>query len=203
MNLRGSCAALATALSAKYATYQEFQGGENLNSYLNDNGLLVSMCINLNIFTSQFSCALTKKDRILSTSWIQKNETGFRVFNSASFLFPNINVGMVIDPTHLEVQCLYPADGMTAGRDDLLVNGRKAKSCGPVSNDVRYGSKGFDSWPKWKRLVVREAWNMYAQINFQNNHNVSCDDFLMQPEDNPVPTNPAVVIREINETKQN
>lgn len=185
MNLRNSCTSLAAALSAKYATYQEFHGagGGDLNSYLDHNGLLVSMCINFSLLTQRFYCDLRKHDRVLSTSWIQRNQTGFRVFRGASPQQLPVTVGMVIDPTAMEIQCLYPSDGLTGGRDDLVINGKTAQACGPVNTDPRFGSKGYDHLPRWKKILVRAAWNAYAQHNFGNNRSVSCRDFFFQPDD--------------------
>ena len=201
-NLRGSCVALASALSAKYAAYQEYRPGLNLNHYLNENGVLISMCLNRH-FNLQPYCGFGKKERIFSTSWIQQKQTGFRAYHDPSDRGFPLYIGMVVDPTAHEIQCLYPVDAMAAGRDDLVGDdGVTAKACGPVWNDPRFGSKGFDNLPVWKQLLIRAGWNEYARYFFENNRNVSCKVFFGQAMDEKEPLDDGMlVIQEANQTQ--
>lgn len=197
MNLRGRCAALAATLSSQYSTYQEYQPSENLNRYLDENGLLVSMCSHAKGLGPLFryECEPNKRDKILPASWIQKNQTGIRVSHVPQL---PTGVGMVVDPLAVDIQCLFPADGDSALRDDSISNGSVAKGCGPVAVDPHYGSKGFDRLPKWKQVFERAFWNEYAQRNFQNDPNVSCTDFFFQNDDGPRKLETMMYLRDLN-----
>jgi len=115
-----NCSALAKAISAAYLSTEAFNGTStsDLQTYLSSHGVLTTMCMGPNI-----TCA---PDKHWSFSWINV-QTTVRII-------PDALIGMIAKPTAIDLQCIYPVDGGTDGRDN---NG-----CGPITIDPLYGSQG-------------------------------------------------------------
>eukprot|EP00523_Entomoneis_sp_CCMP467_P007148 CAMPEP_0168721880 /NCGR_PEP_ID=MMETSP0724-20121128/2313_1 /TAXON_ID=265536 /ORGANISM="Amphiprora sp., Strain CCMP467" /LENGTH=423 /DNA_ID=CAMNT_0008768541 /DNA_START=6 /DNA_END=1277 /DNA_ORIENTATION=- len=199
MKMVGNCTALAAVLSAKYRRYNasEYNNDTNtssLPSFLNRNGVLVTMCMRFpsTEALAWWDCSSPRRRRRrqtstrLSTSWVQQDQTsGFQVIRWPLIRSPP--VGLVLDPTVLaasngsgtslsssSLSCLFPVDAATEVRDD--------HGCGPLSMDARYGSHGYDHetspWRKW--------WTRQQIINYKNQQfgpatpwdSIPCRDFF-------------------------
>lgn len=130
-------AVLAADFSNKFLStlpYNPHSG--SLRDYLGNNGILMSMC--------EGACDDDEFQMDhLSGSWLQNSSTGLRVFE-------NEGVGMIIDPLLVNVECVYPVDGMTVDRDGM--------GCGPLKDqDDRYGPRQpawlMRLWVKWRKIT--------------------------------------------------
>jgi hypothetical protein len=125
-----NCTQTAAHLTERYHTFQPFDPEElSLNRYLSRNGLLLSMCLNIQ---SWRPCAPTGDQNHLAASWIQSQETGYRVIHAPQL--PDTTFGIILDPEVTEINCLYPVDAGSDGRD--------RKGCGPPTYDPTFGSLG-------------------------------------------------------------
>ena len=163
-----SCVSLAAVLSSKYRTYSPFnESSDSLNSHLNENGILLSMC-DIHLPVVGIRCGLSPTSKSWSSSWIQEKETGFRVFAISD----NYSVGKILDPTKVEINCLYPTDASSSFRDD--------HGCGPLSNDPQHGSRGTN---RYYRMF--EQWYLTQIKNQQFGSdtpwtNISCSDYTFE-----------------------
>jgi len=196
-----NCTTLAATLSANYATpltrYDPSRNGP-LSSYLDKNGVLVSMCMN-----GDHACTIDPtKTNHLSASWIHQslegNEDGNNnTDNILRVIFPKqFPVGLVVDPTHEPSQqetsrpknrhidkddnnflrCLYPTDAGTDGRDNA--------GCGPLYTDPKVGSLGYCKLNRITRYLNRRALDSYKDVNFghfTNYSDIPCDYFFSFP----------------------
>lgn len=112
-----SCTALAEALNANYLSNTTFDAASNssLPEYLNSTGVLLSVCLDGNCTDDEFH----EVDVHLSGSWIQDGTTGPRIFEMGE-------IGMILDPTKVDILCLYPLDGLS--------DGRSRQGCGPIND---------------------------------------------------------------------
>ena len=102
----------------------------------------------------------------MSSSWVQEKETGFRVFE----IYNDFSVGKILDPTRVEINCLYPADASAAGRDN--------HGCGPLSNDPQHGSIGTNRFYRtYMQYKIAQLKNELFGSNTSWT-NISCSDFL-------------------------
>jgi hypothetical protein len=107
-----NCTQTAAHLTERYHTFQPFDPEElSLNRYLSRNGLLLSMCLNIQ---SWRPCAPTGDQNHLAASWIQSQETGYRVIHAPQL--PDTTFGIILDPAVTEINCLYPVDAGSDGR---------------------------------------------------------------------------------------
>jgi len=166
-----SCSELASSLSAQYrntsfdgAPKRGTSASPSLNDYLATHGLLLTMCF-------PNSCSLGFGAQFFSASWIQK-DLGPRVIPSSS------GVGLILDPSLVNIQCLYPTDAGTLGRD--------GKGCGPMSSDRNGGSQGAASYNKnpIKRYMYRKFVTDYKNLNFGRDtkwEDIDCMEFFDLP----------------------
>eukprot|EP00526_Cylindrotheca_closterium_P000684 CAMPEP_0113632560 /NCGR_PEP_ID=MMETSP0017_2-20120614/16927_1 /TAXON_ID=2856 /ORGANISM="Cylindrotheca closterium" /LENGTH=377 /DNA_ID=CAMNT_0000543127 /DNA_START=13 /DNA_END=1143 /DNA_ORIENTATION=+ /assembly_acc=CAM_ASM_000147 len=165
-----SCSQLASSLSAQYRN-TSFDGiptagssSPSLNDYLATHGLLLTMCF-------PNSCSFGFNAKFFSASWIQQ-DLGPRIIPSAS------GVGLILDPSLVDIQCLYPTDGGTLGRDQ---NG-----CGPTIYDRHGGSQGAASVNKnpVKKYFYRKYMTDYKNLNFGRKtqwEDIDCMEFFDLP----------------------
>jgi hypothetical protein len=112
-----SCPDLAIRLTENYFTSDAFHPeSETIDSYLNQNGILLTMCIAQAIFPHIFGgpCDLGLLSNHVSASWIRNIDTGFRIFGGAPPMGPS--VGLILDPTMANIDCIYPVDAVTDQR---------------------------------------------------------------------------------------
>ncbi|CAB9499102.1 expressed unknown protein [Seminavis robusta] len=160
MRFVSNCTLLASALSAAYRTYNDTQPISSLEHFLDDNGILLTMCMQFRGRIPWLECSRKDGNSKLSASWIQASKTrGFRVIGKPIDVGPP--VGLVLKPSSTKVRCLYPVDAGTDGRDN---NG-----CGPNSYDPRYGSKGYDHAGWFQRLLTRQELTYYKNQKFGKN----------------------------------
>jgi hypothetical protein len=158
-----SCSDLAVRFTESYDSSASFNSSsETLNEYLTHNGILLTMCIGNTLFPKIFGgpCKLGFRENHVSASWIRKKETGFRIFG------PVDDVGLILDPRATEIQCLYPADGVT--------DGRSKNGCGPT-HDAIGGPNNF-----W-RILEKYQIESYKNQKFGKDTNwmdIDCKDML-------------------------
>ncbi|CAJ1936021.1 unnamed protein product [Cylindrotheca closterium] len=165
-----SCPHIASSLSTQYRN-TSFDGiptrsssSPSLNDYLASHGLLLTMC-----FPS--SCSFGFNAEFFSASWIQQ-DLGPRIIPSAS------GVGLILDPSLVDIQCIYPTDAGTLSRDK--------KGCGPMFFDPHGGSKGAASYKKHpiKRHLAQKFLTDYKNLNFGRNtrwEDIDCMEFFDLP----------------------
>jgi hypothetical protein len=169
--------AASTSLSSSSSSLEEF---------LDENGILVTMCMRLHGLVPKWECSepsqsssssistsSTTSSGKVSASWIQANKTGgFRVVQPPVDVGPP--VGFILKPTAFSIQCIYPMDADTDRRDDL--------GCGPNSRDARYGSKGYDHETSWyRKSLMRFQIEQYKSQQFGIHRtwsSISCADFF-------------------------
>jgi hypothetical protein len=103
-----NCTTLATRLTEQYHFYERYAEGTDLYHYLGWHGLFLSMCLNV---LGLYRCSLGVRADHVSATWIQAQETGYRVFAPTGS--SEQNIGMILDPATVSVTCLYPADAAT------------------------------------------------------------------------------------------
>jgi len=141
-----ACRAYAEGLNARWRAGAEAfpgatGGGEGLEAWLAEHGVLLSMCIPTGFPPT---CGHDKpgglgQDRGMdhvSASWVGADQDG-EVPALFSQVFPTIpyGVGRVFSPEKVSVECLYPTDAATDARD--------GSGCGPQSQDAYFGSAGY------------------------------------------------------------
>jgi hypothetical protein len=176
--LSSNCTLLAATLSAAYRSYHEYHPGEHesLESFLDENGVLVTMCMRYHGHAPWLECSRSKKDHRVEASWIQQEKTGFRV------VVPPVNlgvpVGLVLQPSATNINCLYPLDAATDQRDD--------DGCGPVTRDPKYGSKGYDHQSWYGKALARAQIVEYKRYAFPNRtwNSIPCGEFLQSGDPN-------------------
>jgi len=192
-----SCTQLAAALSASYRTYETYDPSNHhhssLESFLEKNGILLTMCMRFNWKIPWLECvgsgldvspfSFTDHDEVRNTnenktvmhhriasSWIQQNITGFRVVGP---YFDPAPVGHILQPNATTIRCLYPIDGATDGRED--------EGCGPMRDDIHYGSKGYDHAKWYTKLLLKRKIIEFKNSRFGNNRtwdSIPCSEFL-------------------------
>mmetsp|Transcript_24419 Transcript_24419/g.37136 ORF Transcript_24419/g.37136 Transcript_24419/m.37136 type:complete len:375 (-) Transcript_24419:288-1412(-) len=194
-----SCTQLAAALSASYRTYETYDPSNHhyssLESFLEKNGILLTMCMRFNgqipwlectgngLDVSPFSfnghdevSSTNEKKKVqekhrIASSWIQQNISGFRVVSPPVDTGPP--VGHILQPNATTIQCLYPMDAATINRDD--------EGCGPLSSDIHDGSKGYDHAKWYGKLLLKGQIIEFKNSMFGNNRawdSIPCSEFL-------------------------
>jgi len=121
------------------------------------------------------SCSLGFNAQFFSASWIQQ-DLGTRVIPSST------GVGLILDPSLVNIQCMYPTDAGTLGRD--------GNGCGPMIYDRNGGSQGAASYKKnpIKRYLARKYFTNYKNLNFGREtrwKDIDCLDFFDSPPIQP------------------
>ena len=173
-----ACARLASTLSAAYQSDQHFLPSDQpLESYLDHNGVLLTMCMRYGGMIPWMECSRKDGDTKLSASWVHTNQTrGWRVIGKPVDKGPP--VGLALKPTETTIRCLYPVDGVTDARD--------GNGCGPLSSDARYGSQGYDHLKWYKKMLLKENIMHYKTAVFGSNvtwDSIPCSDFFQMPPD--------------------
>jgi hypothetical protein len=134
-----SCEIVASSLSESFrnSSPYDISDGTKLSDFLSIHGLLLTMCWPL-------SCTLPLGTKFISGSWVNGRMGANHVIPTQT------GIGLVLDPTVVDIDCLYPTDASTLGRDK---NG-----CGPIQMDPVYGSKGAASI---KNPVARQMTRKY------------------------------------------
>jgi len=124
--------ALARTLSRSFEAVDQFDGGTaaELDDYLASHGVLFTMCEKYDDCSARERQGPGGIAQQWSMSWVNQL-TGFRFFDADPEGRP---LGVVLNPRHVALRCMYPADGHTHRRDDL--------GCGPYSVDPILGSQG-------------------------------------------------------------
>jgi hypothetical protein len=162
-----SCSELALTLTNNYYTLNEYNStNRSLNEYLDQNGLLLTMCIGQTLFPRIFGgpCHMGSRSNHISASWIRNSDTGFRIFGPPQQ--NQIPIGLILDPTIAHIECLYPIDGVT----DTRVN----HGCGE-QRDAPGGSKNF-----WRILEQYEIIKYKNDVFGKNTKwsDIDCNDFV-------------------------
>lgn len=100
----------------------------------------------------------------ISASWIRNSDTGFRIFGPPQ---PNqIPIGLILDPTIAQIECIYPIDAVT--------NTRMNSGCGE-QRDAPGGSKNF-----WRILEQYEIIQYKNDLFGKNTKwsDIDCNDFV-------------------------
>ena len=110
-------------------------------------------------------CELRPVIKSMSSSWVQEHETGFSVFQTLD----EISVGKILDPTRVEINCLYPANAGAVHRDN--------HGCGPLSSDPQHGSRGTNPYYRMlEQLEITQAKNQQFGKDTPWT-NISCSDY--------------------------
>ena len=176
-----SCSHIAARLSAAYISNHSFNAiDQSLEAYLDDNGVLLTMCMRFGGIIPWMECSRKDGDSKLSASWVHTNQTrGWRVIGTPFDKGPP--VGLALKPTGISVRCVYPVDAATDGRDNT--------GCGPRSDDVRYGSKGYDHAKWYRKTMLKENVVQYKNSVFGANttwDSIPCADFFQAQPNNSV-----------------
>lgn len=155
-------AALAAGFSQKFLSSQSYHPDDSLPDYLGTTGVLLSMC------EGPCDSDEFRMDH-LSGSWLQNSTIGMHVFGPGG---GQEGVGIILDPHAVSVQCVYPLDGATAGRE--------LAGCGPMP--------GFDSQEiGWKeRLQIRlwVHWRKATKFGFSKKwDDIPCSEFFSDAMD--------------------
>ena len=120
------CQAAAAVANVRYQSpYSQWDGKSDLNTYLDTNGLLVSMCTpilpdpstNTTMPSTEplpIRCGLDKSQ--ISSSWIQQGTTGIRLVDFLNDHHASTGYGGILDPAAVQVRCVFPADADTKQR---------------------------------------------------------------------------------------
>ncbi|KAL7572608.1 hypothetical protein ACA910_010365 [Epithemia clementina (nom. ined.)] len=113
-NSSSCCTQLALTLSANFRQTDPFRGDNNtpnaLSRYLSTHGILLTMCF-------PFQCVLPLGSTQMAGSWINAL-TGVEIIPTF-----DSNVGLILDPTKINIRCVYPTDAASDWRYD--------DGCGP------------------------------------------------------------------------
>ena len=90
----------------------------------------------------------------VAASWVHES-LGFRVFPSGLASTP---MGLMLDPSQSEIQCMYPTDAGTDGRDK--------EGCGPMMQDPEYGSQGGKHAGYIQKYMIRKEYDQYKKLNY-------------------------------------
>ena len=165
------CPELALRLSENYYSAQKFNNlDESLSGYLNQNGILLTMCFGQMILPRLFGgpCRLGVLSNHVSASWIRNIETGFRIFGPPP---PDeLPIGLILDPITSDINCVYPVDAVTDSRLD--------KGCG-FQPDAPEASNNY-----------RRFFERYEIVKYKNDvfgkdvkwGDIDCEDFLGNTE---------------------
>ncbi|KAL3934745.1 MAG: hypothetical protein SGBAC_009603 [Bacillariaceae sp.] len=115
-----------------------------------------------------YSCSFGFGAQFFSASWI-RHDLGPRT------IFSDTGIGLILDPSLVDVRCLYPTDAGTLARDK--------KGCGPMAYDRFGGSQGASSLKKHplKRHETRKFLTDYKNMNFGRNtkwEDIDCMEFF-------------------------
>lgn len=116
--------------------------------YLGTHGVLVTMCI-AGMSSSFLPVGLAENH--MAVSWINA-EIGTSVIPAESQL------GLILKPEAVNMQCIYPTDGASDGRDN--------SGCGPLSTDPQNGSRGARRMGPLAKWAFRRQMQAYKDINF-------------------------------------
>jgi len=124
---------LAKTLSYSFEAVDPFDGStaSELDDYLASHGVLFTMCEKYDDCSARERQGPGGIAQQWSMSWVNQR-TGFRFFDADPEGRP---LGVVLNPRHVSLRCMYPADGHTHRRDNL--------GCGPYSVDPIVGSQGL------------------------------------------------------------
>jgi hypothetical protein len=150
--MKSSCATLAATLSANFLSnlpyYPNLYNG-TINKYLASNGVLLTMC--MESFCAIPTQIMGMDGGHVSASWI--NEIiGFRVITARS------SIGYILDPSAVDILCIYPTDAATAGRDQY--------GCGAHFNDPVNGKFGYQRSNFISRMIHRRDIERMIEFNF-------------------------------------
>jgi hypothetical protein len=200
MRNASNCTLVAAALSNAYRTYNGHDFSPDtmrLEDFLDRNGVLLTMCMRYGGLFPWLECSrsgpaaksLSSSSSIpgdavvaggrdpsrLEASWVQRDQTrGFRVIGPPIDVGPP--VGLVLRPSGTSIRCIYPVDGATDGRDD--------GGCGPLTDDPRYGSQGYDHAKWYRKLIMREEIVLVKNSHFGPDRpweSIPCADFFPAP----------------------
>lgn len=177
-----NCPELALRLSDNYYTTLKFnQTHEGLGEYLNQNGILLTMCLGQAILPSIFGgpCKLGMLSKHVSASWIRHVDTGFRIFGPPSL--DELPIGLILDPTTTGINCIYPIDGVT---DQRLNNGCGVQPDAPEASNnyyrilerfeiVKYKNDAFGKDVKWSDIDCKDFIGM-TETGFFAVNNSDC-----------------------------
>jgi hypothetical protein len=184
-----NCTAVAATLSSHFnSTYRpptQSVANNSLELFLDDHGLLVTMCMRFRGMLPWMECTIPSKSSLnygwrpsttkVSASWVHSKKTrGFRVIGRPIDIGPP--VGLVLKPTELSVRCLYPADAATDGRD--------GDGCGVPSSDPQFGSQGYDHTNWINKIMTKYQIMQYKNDAFGKDRHwntIPCSEFLGPP----------------------
>ena len=155
----------------------EDDGYSKLSRYLSTHGVLLTMCF------GRFGgpgppppeggeshpCIIGFDEDHIAASWINQ-DIGYQ------HIIPvQPEIGLIIDPlaTDTQINCIYPTDAASDGRDNF--------GCGPPKLDPIYGSQGASKIDSVNLMILREKFIRYKNINFGVNtpwNNISCNALL-------------------------
>ena len=171
------CMQLAAALSTAYMSTKPFVGSTTaeVKHYLASNGVLLTMCGQQTANCSVLEPAIDPtdpwaNDKHWSGSWLN-SVTGVR-------RFPGV-IGVIADPTSLDLRCIYPTDAGTDGRDDA--------GCGPMSGDAKFGSGGAAHLGPALKAIAQEQIRARMATEFPGRtwQNITCPEFFRLSFDDP------------------
>jgi len=112
-------------------------------------------------------CSVPRESTHLSASYINANVGSTRIIPQP--------VGIVLDPMHVNITCLYPTDAATDIRDN--------DGCGPPTQDPKYGSKGARRAGIVGRRMARQQIEKYTRENFGDKgwRDIPCTEFFNLP----------------------
>eukprot|EP00980_Cylindrotheca_fusiformis_P027598 scaffold21455_cov116-Cylindrotheca_fusiformis.AAC.15 len=164
---QADCHHLASSLSENFRNTEPFDKNDARTSivkYLTGHGLLLTMCF-------PFACSLGFRANHVAASWINQR------IGAQHIIFSQAGVGLLLDPTVASINCLYPTDSGSDGRD--------VKGCGPDMLDPQFGSQGASSYDNIiSRFLVRKFFNDYKRLNFGSRKawkDIACSKFFQQP----------------------
>lgn len=155
------CTELAANLSTSYLSPAAYDGVSPLADFLTATGVLLTMCVFDNCTTDKIS--RDDSNAHLSGSWIQASTTGPRVFPVDLFgMGEQTGIGMVLDPLKVDVNCIYPLDGISDNRGDF--------GCGKV--DWKF------PWWQTQAFKLEIYWRKWRQFPHTQWKDIPCSKLL-------------------------
>ena len=190
-----SCPELALRLTENYYSTHRFnQSSESLSGFLDQNGILLSICLGSTILPSIFGglCSLGIFSNHVAASWIRNIDTGFRIFGGPPTPTDDLAlIGLILDPATADVKCVYPIDAVT--------NSRLNNGCGPLKQspkapnqdsqksdryaNIKFKSEKFAKTSKWSDIICEKFFRLDTGMVAMNNSDCS---FAIE-HDVPVP----------------
>lgn len=190
-----SCPDLALRLTENYYSTNRFnQSSESLSGYLDQNGILLTICLGQPILPSIFGglCSLGIFLNHVAASWIRNVDTGFRIFGGPPQPTDDeLLIGLILDPLTADINCVYPIDAVT--------NSRLNNGCGPLKQSpeapnqdsrkldryatIKFKNEMFAKTSKWSDVICEEFFRLDTGMVAMNNSDCS---FAVE-HDVPVP----------------